>query len=141
MLKSILVIDDDFAILEVMQMALSDAGFNVFTSSGTTNIISIIQQYQPDLLILDYFLEGKNGGDLCRQVKNNKLTANLPVILFSAYPDIVNFMGGYKCDAILEKPCDLANMITIVKELIGCSPNHALIAGSKLANTNNKQVH
>lgn len=122
MTKKVLVLDDDTGILEVMQEVLSYAGFQVDAFSDTEDIQQLISVLQPDLLIMDYRLNGKNGGTLCTLVKENPSTAHLPVILYSAYPGVLQAAGQFGCDAFIAKPFDLAELITKVTELTSFVP-------------------
>lgn len=122
MLKRVLVLDNDPSILDVMQEALNYEGFDVDTFGGTDNILQLIDHHKPDLLILDYILNGINGGELCRQVKNNSITKDMPVIIFSAYPKVLQSLGFYGCNAFLPKPFDLSDLIDKITELTTQQP-------------------
>src|SRR5690242_11563334 len=102
--KKILIIDDDNDILDVMNEALTYEGYEVKGLPKTDNIFPEILQYQPDLVILDYILNGVNGGELCHQIKINRFTQRLPVILMSAYPRVLQSLGDYGCNVFIAKP-------------------------------------
>lgn len=119
--KKILVVDDDNDILEVMQEALRYEGYEVSGLQRTDNIFPDIIQYQPDLVILDYLLAGVNGGELCHQIKINRHTEKIPVILMSAYPKVLQSLGDYGCNVFIPKPFDLSNLIECVQLLTGTS--------------------
>ena len=122
MLKKVLVLDNDPRILDVMQEALNYEGFDVDTYDGTNDILHLVDCCKPDLLIIDYILNGINGGELCRQVKNCSVTKNLPVIIFSAYPKVMQSLGFYGCNAFIPKPFDLTELIDKVTELVMMEP-------------------
>ncbi len=122
MLKKVLVLDNDPDILEVMDEILSYEGFKVATFVGTDDILTLIKQQKPDLLIIDYLLYGLNGGVLCRIIKDSLPTCNLPVILFSAYPKVLQTFDHFGCNAFLSKPFDLSTLINLVTELITAQP-------------------
>ena len=117
-MRKILVIDNDPAILDVMQEALTYEGFDVTTVEGTHDIHKLVQTTEPQLVVIDYMLDGINGGELCHQIKSNSDTGMLPVILFSAYPRVFNSLGTYGCDAFIAKPFDLTLLIDQVQALI-----------------------
>lgn len=118
MAKKVLVIDNDPDILDVVREVLDYVGFQVAACSGTKEIFNLIKEWQPDLLILDYRLDGKNGGDICRQLKSSALTSYIPVILYSTYPNVKNDADRFGCDAFIAKPFDLADLVTTVRSLI-----------------------
>jgi DNA-binding response OmpR family regulator len=118
MAKKVLVIDNDPDILDIVQEILSYSGFQVDTYPGTDNIVQLVLQCKPDLLIMDFLLDGKNGGELCRLIKESPLTSRLPVILYSAYPKVLQTQDQYGCDAFIAKPFDLTDLTAKVTELI-----------------------
>ena len=128
MQKRILVLDNDPRILDVMQEALSYEGFEVDTFDTTEDILSLVKQQKPDLLIIDYILNGINGGELCRSIKNYSVTSNLPVIIFSAYPKVLQSLGFYGCNAFIAKPFDLTDLIDKVTELLTGVEKRVLIS-------------
>lgn len=118
MAKRIVVIDNDPAILDVLQEALNYEGFNVEIFEGTDDILGLVRQSQPDLVIMDYILDGINGGELCRELKKQRATAKLPVMICSAYPRVLQSIGFYDCDAFLAKPFDLNEFVSKVTRLL-----------------------
>lgn len=110
MLKRILVIDNDPGILEAMQEVLIYEGYEVLVKEDAGDILSMVHQHQPDLLLIDYILNGINGGELCHQVKVNYATSHLPVILMSAYPRVLQSLGHYGFDDFIPKPFDLTDL-------------------------------
>ena len=114
MLKRILVIDNDPGILDAMQEVFQYEGYEVVTEQDTSDILAMVQQHQPDLLLIDYILNGINGGELCHQVKANYATNHLPVILMSAYPRVLQSLGHYGFDDFIPKPFDLPDLTSRV---------------------------
>ncbi|MDB5009323.1 MAG: hypothetical protein JWR67_2710 [Mucilaginibacter sp.] len=111
-MKRILIIDNDSAILEIMQEALCYAGFDVKAIEETNNIFNLISDYQPDIVLIDYILNGINGGELCHQLK--KEYCFLPVIIISAHSKVFLSLGNYSCDDFLAKPFNLSDLISRV---------------------------
>lgn len=111
MSKRILILDDDDAILEVMEASLEYANFTVKIIDESKDVFSEIEEFQPDLILLDYILQGINGGEICHQIKTSPRTTGIPVILMSAFPRVLLSLGDYGCDAFIAKPFDLADLI------------------------------
>jgi CheY-like chemotaxis protein len=109
--KRILVIDDDKAVLEILEEVLDYSGFVVKASLFTNDIFMDIEAYQPDLVLMDYLLSGINGGELCHLIKTNAKTHKLPVVLISAYPRVLMSLGSYGCDTFIAKPFDVAELV------------------------------
>lgn len=121
--KRVLVIDDDNDTLDVMEEILTYEGFEVRSLADTSNVFPEINRYSPDIIILDYILRGINGGDICHQIKVNPYTANVPVILMSAYPRVFNSLGSYGCNIFIAKPFDLNDLVGQIHHLISDSQN------------------
>jgi len=122
MQKKVMIFDNDEGILDIMQEALVYEGFEVKTIQETDNIFPLLDDYQPDILLIDYLLNGINGGEICHQIKDNDSTHNLPVIIISAYPKVLQSLGDYKCNAFIAKPFNLYELIDKISELVDYSP-------------------
>lgn len=109
--KRVLILDDDKDVLDVMQEALTYEGFEVYTITATDNIFSVLEEYHPDVLLIDYLLNGINGGEICSQIKKNELTCELPVVILSAYPRVIDSLGYYHCNKFIPKPFDLNELV------------------------------
>lgn len=116
--KKILIIDDDADLLELLQEFLGSQGFDIRASQAASDIIDITGQYQPDLVILDYLLNGINGGELCHQIKTSPFGKKVPVILFSASPRVLLSLGTYGCDQFIPKPFDLDFFLESIRRLL-----------------------
>ncbi|MET3113584.1 DNA-binding response OmpR family regulator [Pedobacter sp. CG_S7] len=117
-MKKVLLIDDDLDLLEVLAAALACFGFEVNTSSYTTDIHSLVYKYQPDIVIIDYIMKGINGGEMCSALKKKEATKNLPVIILSAYDKVINSLGNYGCNAFISKPFDLQDLINNIRNIL-----------------------
>lgn len=118
MLKRILVLDDNLDILDVVQETLSYEQFEVKSTSSAEDVIPFIEEFDPHLVILDYRVGGTNGGEICRQIKAHPRFSNTPVILFSAYISNESELFAYGCEAVINKPFDLNELVEKVNDLI-----------------------
>lgn len=117
MKKRIVVVDDQVAILEVLQLALEMAGYQVETSQ-TGAYFQHMQPPFPDLILLDIFLEGEDGRDICRQLKADEQTRSIPVVLLSAHANGEQTIRDCNTDAFLAKPFHLEALYALVKRYI-----------------------
>jgi DNA-binding response OmpR family regulator len=78
----------------------------------------LIAGYKPDFLLLDFALNGINGGELCRQLKNDENTARLKVMLISAFPKEYLSPDVYGCDDFIAKPFDLYDLIARINLMV-----------------------
>jgi DNA-binding response OmpR family regulator len=118
MLKRVLVLDDNEDILEVVHETLSYEQFEVKSIAESKEVMPLMQSFKPDLVILDYRLAGENGGEICRQIKSHPDFSNVPVIIFSEYINHDDEIFAYGCDAVINKPFDLVELINKVNDLI-----------------------
>lgn len=116
--QTILVVDDDPHILEVVEARLTSAGFRTITAPGGAQAIGIVKSQPIDLLISDVRMPGMGGMELFREVQG--LHPNLPVIFLTAYgtiPDAVNAVKAGATD-YLTKPFDGKELVRKVVEIL-----------------------
>ena len=116
--KRILVLDDNQDILEVVNEVLSYENFDVHATSTSNGILEVARNYNPDLVILDYFLSDGNGGEICKQIKADAELRHIPVIIFSAYIHRDVDYPAFGCEAVIAKPFDLNELVDKVNDLI-----------------------
>lgn len=118
MLKRVLVLDDNQDILDVVQETLSYEKFEVKSTAESDKVMSLVKEFGPDLILLDYRVAGTNGGEVCQQIKSHPEFNDIPVIIFSAYINHLDEILAYGCDAVINKPFDLTELINKVNDLI-----------------------
>src|ERR671921_777912 len=82
--KTILVADDESHILNVVSLKLRNAGFRVLTAHDGQEALDLAQQERPDLIITDYHMPLLSGLELCRRLKQDPATTNIPAIMLTA---------------------------------------------------------
>ena len=102
--KIVVLIDDDPNVLDAVENVLSGSGYHVVALPSCDNIFNIIHTHKPDLILLDLLLGDVDGREICRAVKNNPHTSNIPVIVISGAPDIYNSINEDCANDIIEKP-------------------------------------
>ncbi len=107
----ILVVDDDIDILSVMEILLTMKGFEVEVTAKGENTFPKIETFNPDLIILDVLISGHDGRTICKQLKTNEATKNIPVIMFSAHPGAAATIADYGADDFISKPFDVNDLI------------------------------
>ena len=80
----VLIIEDEPNIIEAIKFILSRDGWSVDTHSNGANAIERVQSMRPDLVILDVMLPNKSGYDILRDLRDNPMTAKLPVLMLTA---------------------------------------------------------
>ncbi|GAA4326010.1 hypothetical protein GCM10023149_28590 [Mucilaginibacter gynuensis] len=116
--KKILIIEDDSDILDIVSAVLNIANFDVTGSNGTNDIFELTKLHQPDLILTDYMLPGLTGGQICKLIKSNEETANIPVVLMSAYHKQAIAIGHFNYDAFVKKPFNIDHLVSVVSKLL-----------------------
>ena len=113
MAKTILIIDDDEDILEIMDIVFQDSGYEVILSKVGLEV-DFISVLHPDIVLLDVRIVGsqKTGVDICKELKANVLTKDVPVVLFSAERDLHTIAAACQADSYIAKPFAIDNVLT-----------------------------
>lgn len=122
-MSKILVVDDDVDILSVMEILLSMKGFDVEVTSKGENTFPKIESFKPDLILLDVLISGHDGRVICKQLKANKSTSHIPIIMFSAHPGAAATIGDYGADDFIAKPFDVNNLMQKVNNQLKIGNN------------------
>ncbi len=116
-MKKILILDDDKDNLEILSFILTEYGYEVKGRLCGDTVFDDIKTYQPDLILMDVRLAGMDGREICRNIKENPLTALLPVILVSGTHDLSESMHLPGApDDYIAKPYDLDFLINRVSK-------------------------
>ena len=108
--KKILVADDDPAILHSIKMLLEDEGYNVETAVGDKTAQAVLD-FLPDLILLDIWMSGMDGRDICKRLKSQPSTKHIPIIMISAHQDVKNIALESGADDFIAKPFDIFKML------------------------------
>ena len=122
-MSKILVVDDDVDILSVMKILLTMKGFEVDVISKGENALPKTEIFKPDLIILDVLISGHDGRTICKQLKSNKETSHIPVIMFSAHPGAAATIADYGANDFIAKPFDVNSLMKKINEQLGLSAN------------------
>lgn len=109
----ILVIDDNEGILEGFEEILKSAGYQVDTSLDGEILLQLRHASNglPSLIILDVLLSGKDGRDICKELKKYPKTRHIPVIMVSAHPHVEASIHACGADAFLKKPFEMEELL------------------------------
>jgi PAS domain S-box-containing protein len=128
-LKTILVVDDDASTRKLLRQELEAKGYGVREAKDATNAIAQIQEVKPDLITLDVVMPDMNGYALAALLKQDPLTADIPIIMVSVLDD---HGAGLRlgADRYITKPIDMHKLIHDVDTLLteGASERNVLIA-------------
>jgi DNA-binding response OmpR family regulator len=117
-MHKVLILDDDQYILEMLTEVLTHEGYVVNAYTNTRDIVKLMSEKKPDLVIVDYLMNDINGGELCSAIKRHLPTAAIPVVIISAYERVLRSLGNYGCDYFIAKPLDIPDLLKRLKSLI-----------------------
>lgn len=115
--EKILILDDDKDILEILTLILTESGYEISSQSQGNRIFEEIEEFKPDLILMDVRLDNMDGMAICRDIKENILYKHLPVILISATHDLERALDlpGAPND-YLAKPFDIDVLLSKVEQ-------------------------
>jgi DNA-binding response OmpR family regulator len=122
MRRKILIADDDPGIRDIFQIVLVKAGYDIEVKDDANEIFGNNFTI-PDLFLIDKLLSGVDGLDVCRFLKNNPQTNNIPVVMVSASPDIGRVALKAGADDFIEKPFELSYLLKVIERNIAGSKN------------------
>lgn len=121
MAETILIVDDDLDILELLKMNLEPEGYNVRTADNGESAVQSACANPPDLILLDVMMPEKNGFEVIEELKNIEDTKNVPVILVTARGQTEDKVLGLDtgADDYITKPFDLREVTARVEAVLG----------------------
>ena len=117
---TILVVDDNEQNLELLQAYLEDLQCRTIPAKDGVEALEIIKKSKPDLVLLDVMMPKMSGFEVCRRIKNNPQTADLPVIMVTALNELGDIERAIESgtDDFLSKPVNKLELITRVKTML-----------------------
>lgn len=116
----ILVVDDEPDLRELVRLNLAAEGFAVETAGGGREALERIRRAAPDLVVLDLMMPDLSGNDVCRQLRADPATAELPVVMLTAKADEVDRVVGFElgADDYVAKPFSPRELVLRVKAVL-----------------------
>lgn len=116
--KKIIIVDDDTAILDSLSVMLDYEGFDVNAFQRGTEIFPFVESVsKPDLILLDIWLSGEDGRDICKKLKENEFTKNIPVVMMSAGRDLEKAAYSSGATAFISKPFEIEEVVDTLYQL------------------------
>ncbi|MEC0242618.1 response regulator transcription factor [Paenibacillus dokdonensis] len=113
----ILIIEDEGPIADLLAYGLSMEGFLTRTASSGAEGMKELEQFNPDLLLLDWMLPDQSGLDICKKVTTNY---NIPIFMITAKSDITDKVLGleFGADDYITKPFDLREVVARIRTIL-----------------------
>lgn len=124
--KTVLVVDDNIDMTEMLKDSLID-DYDVLTAGDGNEALDAISQQTPDIILTDLMMPGMNGIELCRKLKSNKATVNIPLIIITAKHDLGVKLEGLTigADDYITKPFNLDVLRLRMKRLVALTAKGA----------------
>lgn len=113
--KKILAVDDDLFILDALTELLKYSGYDVESTPNGEEVFKKIDECVPDLILLDVMLAGLDGREICRKIKSNELTKNIPIIMVSATPAVNQTVRDFGANDFVAKPFDIFQLLNKIE--------------------------
>ena len=110
--KKIVIVDDDVAILDSLGLLLDFEGFDVKAFERGSEIFKCIEDTcKPDAILIDMWLSEEDGRDICKKLKNDDKTKDIPIIIMSASRGLEGTALESGANAFIAKPFDIDDVI------------------------------
>lgn len=119
-LKRLLVVEDDKPIAELLKHHFTSAGYTVTVTADGDEALILIDEIKPDLVILDWMIEGTSGIEVCRRLRRSAATAKLPIIMVTARGDEEDRVRGLDtgADDFVAKPFSPKELVARANALL-----------------------
>jgi len=123
--RTIMVVDDNPDIITIVKTILEGKGYHVLSASSGQELLNLLTDRKPDLIILDIMMPEMDGLEVLGRLKAVAETASIPVILLTAKVQYEDVLGGYKlgADYYITKPFTSTQLVNGINLLLGESKN------------------
>jgi len=134
--RTILVVDDDRRVIDLLQISLTQNGYKVNTALTGEDGLESVRREPPDLIILDLRLPKKTGFEVCAALKSSKDTAHIPIVMVSASAEVDARLQGlmHGADDYLTKPFSPKELLIKVRRIF------ERIEKTELLSTKNREL-
>jgi two-component system phosphate regulon response regulator PhoB len=118
--KRLLIVEDDRPIAELLKHHFAAAGFTVTTTPSGDEAMILVEEISPDLLILDWMIEGTSGIEVCRRIRRGRSSAKLPIIMLTARGEEEDRIRGLEtgADDFVSKPFSPKELVARANALL-----------------------
>ncbi len=124
--KTILIVDDEKAIRDMLRIALEMADYQCLEAGDAQEAHSLIIDEKPDLILLDWMMPGTSGIELARRLKRDEVTSRTPIIMLTAKGEEDNKFQGLEigADDYITKPFSPRELVARLKAVLRRTDNH-----------------
>jgi len=113
----ILVVDDNLVNLDVLADFLDDDGYETLFATDGNSALERVPLARPDLILLDVLMPGISGFDVCKKLKEDEETRNIPIIFMTALSDVESKVRGFRLGAVdyITKPINMSEALARIR--------------------------
>ncbi|MEO6151053.1 MAG: response regulator [Mucilaginibacter sp.] len=111
-----MIADDDPGIVDAVEMLLEFEGYAVISTLTGSTVLNL-EKDLPDLLLLDIWMSGEDGRDICRKLKEDEHKKHIPVIMISASKDVKDSAINAGANDFLAKPFEMNELLEKIEAL------------------------
>lgn len=115
--KTVLIVEDSPVQVLALEYSLAREGLNVLCAPDGRTGIKMAQQHAPDVIVLDIEMPEMNGFEVCRRLRENAQTADIPIIMLTAHSEVAMVMRGIDLGAIDYIPKDAFSEAVLLETL------------------------
>lgn len=117
---TLLVVDDETDVVDLVRYKLNGAGFNVLTADNGLDALRLAREHRPDLIVLDLMLPEMSGEEVCRQLKREPDTTAIPVLMLTAKGQASDRIAGLEigADDYISKPFSPRELVLRVEAVL-----------------------
>jgi len=119
--RKVLIVDDEVDFLKITKLNLEETGkFEVMTSSNAKEIMSLLHNFRPEVILLDLLMPGIGGLEACDMLNNDSVGKGLPIIILSALDKDIDKLSAYKKGVVdyLTKPIEKDVLIAKIEKAL-----------------------
>lgn len=128
----ILVADDDINNVKLASFLLEEAGYRVVKAHDGQKVLALIEEHQPDLVLLDVSMPGMNGFEVCQQIRR---ASDVPIIFLTAHSQLSDRIKGLQIggDDYLIKPFEPSELLARIEAVLRRSNSESLAPSSRIS--------
>ena len=123
--KKVFIADDKEDVLLLLKEFLVKEGFEVLVSKEPVQMVKLIKNFKPDVILLDLLMPNLDGFELCQILNNDHETQKIPIIIMSGLRDLADIKRAYTMGVVdyFPKPFKLNNLLAGIKKTIANKEN------------------
>lgn len=145
--EKILVVDDEEHIAELISYNLASNGYKVIIANNGNDAVKLAVEEKPNLILLDLMIPGKDGYDVCKEIRSNNKIRNTPIIMLTAKSEELDKILGLElgADDYITKPFSVRELLARVKAVlrrfsISEPERNVLVFGNLIADFDKREI-